>query len=101
MAVLILVLTTIFVATTGDSMSYTVSMVASGHDKPATSVRAFWGISMSVMAAIPLFIGEGQVSALQQFIVITAIAVWLVILPSLWLGPKSAHALARKQKLVR
>jgi choline-glycine betaine transporter len=101
MAVLILILTTIFVATTGDSMSYTVSMVASGHDKPATSVRAFWGIAMAAMAAILLFMGKGQVSALQQFIVITAIPVSLVILPSLWLGPKSAYALAREQKIVR
>jgi choline-glycine betaine transporter len=100
MAVLILILTTIFVATTGDSMSYTVSMVASGHDKPATGVRAFWGISMAVMAAILLYMGEGQVSALQQFIVITAIPVSLVILPSLWLGPRSAYALAREQGIV-
>jgi choline-glycine betaine transporter len=101
MAVLILVLTTIFVATTGDSMSYTVSMVASGHDKPATGVRAFWGIAMAVMAAILLFMGEGQVSALQQFIVVTAIPVSLVILPSLWLGPKAAYALAREQGVVK
>jgi choline-glycine betaine transporter len=82
-------------------MSYTVSMVASGHDQPATVVRAFWGIAMAAMAAILLFMAKGQVSALQQFTVITAIPVWLVILSSLWLGPKAAYALAREQKLVR
>jgi len=101
MAVLILILTTIFVATTGDSMSYTISMVASGHDEPNTAVRAFWGIALSVMAGILLFMGEGQISALQQFIVITAIPVSLVLLPSLWTGPKAAYEMARNQRLVR
>lgn len=101
MAVLILVLTTIFVATTGDSMSYTISMVASGHDQPNTFVRAFWGIALAVMAGILLFMGEGQISALQQFIVITAIPVSLVLLPSLWTGPKAAYEMAREQGVVR
>jgi choline/carnitine/betaine transport len=101
MAFLILILTTIFVATTGDSMSYTISMVASGHDDPNTGVRAFWGIALSVMAAILLFIGAGQISALQQFIVITAIPVSLVVLPSLWTGPKAAYEMARNQGIVR
>jgi choline-glycine betaine transporter len=101
MAVAILVLTTIFVATTGDSMSYTISMVATGHDQPSRLVRAFWGVMMAVMAAILLFMGSGQVSALQQFIVITAIPVSLVILPSLWLGPRAAYQMAQEQGLVR
>ena len=101
MAAAILLLTTIFVATTGDSMSYTISMVATGHDKPKTVVRAFWGISMAVMAAILLYMGAGQISALQQFIVVTAIPVSLVLLPSLWTGPKAAYAMARSQGLVR
>jgi len=101
MAFLILILTTIFVATTGDSMSYTISMVASGHDEPNPGVRAFWGIAMAVMAAILLYMGSGQIGALQQFIVITAIPVSLVLLPSLWTGPKAAYAMARNQNLVR
>lgn len=101
MAFLILVLTTIFVATTGDSMSYTISMVASGHDDPSTGVRAFWGIALAVMAGILLYMGSGQISALQQFIVITAIPVSLVVLPSLWTGPKAAYEMARNQGIVR
>ncbi len=101
MAAAILVLTTIFVATTGDSMSYTISMVATGHDKPKTVVRAFWGIALAVMAAILLYMGAGQISVLQQFIVVTAIPVSLVLLPSLWTGPKAAYAMARSQGLVR
>lgn len=101
MAFLILILTTIFVATTGDSMSYTISMVASGHDEPNTGVRAFWGIALALMAGILLYIGEGQIGALQQFIVITAIPVSLVLLPSLWTGPKAAYEMARNQGIVR
>ncbi len=101
MAFLILILTTIFVATTGDSMSYTISMVASGHDQPNRAVRAFWGIALAVMAAILLFMGSGQIGALQQFIVITAIPVSLVLLPSLWTGPKAAYEMARNQGMVK
>ncbi|MCW4151475.1 BCCT family transporter [Halomonas sp. 18H] len=100
MAVAILVLTTIFVATTGDSMSYAISVVGSGHDEPSPLVRAFWGITMSMMAAILLYMGSGQISALQQFIVITAIPVSLVLLPSLWTGPQAAMSMAREQGLL-
>ena len=101
MAMAILLLTTIFVATTGDSMSYTISMVATGHDRPRTAVRAFWGITLAVMAGILLYMGAGQISALQQFIVVTAIPVSLVLLPSLWTGPRAAYSMARRQGLVR
>ncbi|KXS34876.1 MAG: hypothetical protein AWU55_3124, partial [Halomonadaceae bacterium T82-2] len=44
--------------------------------------------------------GSGQISVLQQFIVITAIPVSLVLLPSLWTGPKAAYAMAREQGLI-
>ncbi len=100
MALAILLLTTIFVATTGDSMSYAISVVGTGHDEPSRSVRAFWGIAMAMMAAILLYMGAGQISALQQFIVITAIPVSLILLPSLWSGPKAAYAMARQQGLI-
>ncbi|MFD2191909.1 BCCT family transporter [Pistricoccus aurantiacus] len=100
MAVAILILTTIFVATTGDSMSYAISVVCTGHDEPNMFVRAFWGITMAIMAGILLYMGAGQISALQQFIVITAIPVSLVLLPTLWTGPTSAYAMAREQGVV-
>jgi len=100
MALAILLLTTIFVATTGDSMSYAIAVVSSGHDAPNTGVRAFWGIAMALMAAILLYMGAGQISALQQFIVITAIPVSLILLPSLWMGPKAAYAMAREQGII-
>ncbi|MFN2361784.1 MAG: BCCT family transporter [Marinobacter sp.] len=100
MALAILLLTTIFVATTGDSMSYAIAVVSSGHDQPEPIVRAFWGTAMALMAAVLLYMGAGQISALQQFIVITAIPVSLILLPSLYIGPKSAYAMAREQGIV-
>lgn len=100
MALAIMVLTTIFVATTGDSMSYAISVVTVGHDEPEPAMRAFWGITMAIMAAVLLYMGEGQINALQQLIVITAIPVSLVLLPSLWSGPKAAYAMARAQGIL-
>ena len=100
MALAILLLTTIFVATTGDSMSYAIAMVSAGHDEPNSLLRAFWGITMALMAAILLRMGAGQISVLQQFIVITAIPVSLIILPSLWKGPQAAYAMAREQGII-
>ncbi|SNB54398.1 Choline-glycine betaine transporter [Marinobacter sp. es.042] len=100
MAAAILLLTTIFVATTGDSMSYSIAMVGAGHDEPNPWIRVFWGGAMALMAAILLYMGAGQIGVLQQFIVLTAIPVSLIILPSLWTGPKAAMAMAREQGLV-
>ena len=87
-SVLFLVLTTIFVATTGDSMTYAVSMVMTGTDHPHAGVRVFWGVMMGVVAAILISIGSGGISALQSFIVVTAVPVSLVLLPTLWTAPK-------------
>ena len=101
MAFLILILTTIFVATTGDSMSYTISMVATGDQEPHPGIRAFWGLAMALTAGVLLLMGEGSISALQQFIVVTAVPVSLVLLPSLYTGPKMAYAMAREQGIVR
>ncbi|MBR9827310.1 MAG: BCCT family transporter [Oceanospirillales bacterium] len=98
-SVLFLILTVIFVATTGDSMTYAVSMVMTGTDHPQTSVRVFWGIMMGVTAAILISIGSGGISALQSFIVVTAVPVSLVLLPSLWVAPRIARQMAREQGL--
>ncbi|WNK20477.1 BCCT family transporter [Halomonas piscis] len=100
MALAILVLTTIFVATTGDSMSYSIAVVGAGHDEPSPKVRAFWGIAMALMAGILLEMGAGQINALQQFIVLTAVPVSFILLPTLWNGPKSAYAMAREQGII-
>lgn len=98
-SVLFLILTVIFVATTGDSMTYAVSMVMTGTDHPQSSVRVFWGVMMGVTAAILISIGSGGISALQSFIVVTAVPVSLILLPSLWVAPQIARQMAREQGL--
>ena len=96
-SLLFLVLTTIFVATTGDSMTYTISMVMTGTDDPPTFLRIFWGVIMGLVAMILTAIGTGGISALQFFIVVTAVPVSLILLPSLWVAPRIAASLARSQ----
>lgn len=83
-SVLFLILTTVFVATTGDSMTYVISVAMSNEDRPALPVRLFWGVAMGVMALILIYTGAGGVGKLQSFIVVTAVPVSLVLLPSLW-----------------
>ena len=99
-SVLFLILTIIFVATTGDSMTYTVSMVMTGTDHPPAFLRIFWGVAMGLVAAILISLGSGGVSALQSFIVVTAVPVSLVLLPSLWNGPQIARKMAKEQGLL-
>jgi choline-glycine betaine transporter len=84
LSVLFLILTTVFVATTGDSMTYVISVAMSNEDKPALPVRVFWGVAMGVMALILIYTGSGSIGKLQSFIVVTAVPVSLVLLPSLW-----------------
>ncbi|MGH1543354.1 MAG: BCCT family transporter [Arenicella sp.] len=86
-SVLFLVLTTIFVATTGDSMTYVISTTMSKNGEPQVWVRVFWGVAMGLMAWVLITSGEGGaggVSKLQSFIVVTAVPVSIVLLPSLW-----------------
>jgi glycine betaine transporter len=99
-SVLFLILTTIFVATTGDSMTYTISMVMTGTDDPPALLRIFWGVVMGVLAMILVSIGSGGISALQYFIVITAVPVSLILLPALWAAPVYARQAAREQGLL-
>jgi choline-glycine betaine transporter len=96
---LFLVLTTVFVATTGDSMTYTISMVMTGTDDPPAILRIFRGVMMGVLAMILVSIGSGGMSALQYFIVVTAVPVSLILLPSLWFGPLFARRIAQSQEL--
>lgn len=83
-SILFLILTTIFVATTGDSMSFVISATMSRGATPPAMLRVFWGAAMGVMAIILISVGSGGVSKLQSFIVVTAVPVSLLLLPSLW-----------------
>ncbi len=99
-SVLFLILTTIFVATTGDSMTYTISIVMSGADDPPAPLRMFWGVMMGVLAMILVAIGAGGIAALQSFIVVTAVPVSIIMLPSLWIAPIAARRVAAEQGLL-
>ncbi|NRD73196.1 BCCT family transporter [Shewanella sp. VB17] len=98
-SILFLVLTTIFIITTGDSMTYTISVVVSGEAEPNVKIRVFWGIMMGSTAILLISLGAGGVTALQSFIVITAVPVSLILLPSLWNAPQAAMKMAKAQSI--
>jgi len=81
---LFLVLTVLFVATTGDSMTYSLAVVSSGLEHPPRWLRLFWGLAMGVTAMVLLAGPSGGVAKLQSFVVVTAVPVSLLLLPSLW-----------------
>ncbi|GAA0591933.1 BCCT family transporter [Virgibacillus siamensis] len=95
-----LLCTIIFVATTADSMSYTVAVTLSGKDEPNRFYRVFWALMFGFVAVSLLAIGEGSIGALQNFIVVTAVPVSLLLLPSLWDAPKIAMKMAKEQNIV-
>ncbi|PMH42629.1 BCCT transporter [Vibrio sp. 10N.286.49.B3] len=96
-SILFLILTTTFIVTTGDSMTYTISVVMTGSTEPNPLIRVFWGVIMGMIAAVLISMGAGGITALQSFIVITAVPVSFVLLPSLWFAPKIAQQMAKEQ----
>jgi len=96
LSVLFLVLTMIFVATTSDSMSFVIA-TAMSNEAPSTALRAFWGLAMGVMALILISTGSGGIGKLQSFIVVTAVPVSLVLLPSVWDALRITLALGRNK----
>ncbi len=94
---LFLFLSFISVATNGDAMAFTVALAMSSDDKPKKWLRGFWAIGMGLAAVVLITIGAGGVTALQSFIVITAVPVSLVILPALWDAVRIARHMAREQ----
>ena len=98
-SILFLILTTVFIVTTGDSMTYTMSVVVSGNTEPHPYLRVFWGVLMGVLSIVLISIGSGGISALQSFIVITAVPVSLILLPALWNAPQIAIKMADEQGL--
>lgn len=80
-------------------MTYTISVVISGETEPNALVRTFWGVAMGITALILISLGSGGITALQSFIVITAVPVSLILLPSLWNAPQIAVQMAKQQGL--
>ena len=96
-----LVLIVIFLATTGDSIAYTISIVITGEDTPPRWIRVFWAVTMGAVAAILLLIGDAKgIRPLQNAIVITAVPVSLILLPVLVGAPRVA-VMAFKERIDR
>lgn len=87
---LFLLVTVLFVVTTADSMSYTISVAITGSDRPPKIIRVFWAGIMGAVAIALLMISEGGIDAIQSFIVVTAVPVSLLLLTTFWSAPKAA-----------
>ncbi|QKY70180.1 BCCT family transporter [Lentibacillus sp. CBA3610] len=96
---LLLLTTIIFVLTTTDSMSLTISMAITGSGDPSKLLRVFWAFLMGLVATVLIVIGESSIDALQSFIVVTAVPVSLLMLTTFWSAPRVCQKLFREQKL--
>lgn len=94
---LFLLVTTVFVLTTTDSMSLTISMAISGDGNPPRWLRAFFAILMGAVAVVLVSLGEGSVNALQSFIVVTAVPVVFLLLTTFYTAPKVARQMYKDQ----
>src|SRR5690625_3958504 len=90
----------VFVATTADTISYTVAVTLTGNDQPQRWLRIFWALIFGALSVVFLVIGEGGITAIQNFIVVTAVPVSILLLPTLWLAPQVAKQMALEQGLV-
>ncbi|MEV0274840.1 BCCT family transporter [Streptomyces sp. NPDC050610] len=99
-AVALLLLTITFVVTTTDSMSYSIAAAGTKSGEPTRAVRAFWALLMGAAAAVLILVGDGGITALQSFIVVTAVPVGFIMLPTLWTAPRVAKQMAREQGLL-
>lgn len=96
-----LVLTITFVATTTDSMSYAIAQSCTTRENPGRGLRAVWALLMGSAAAVLISVGDGGISALQSFIVITAVPVGFVMAPAVVAAPIMVRRLAREQGIGR
>ncbi|WP_270181000.1 BCCT family transporter [Alkalihalobacillus sp. CinArs1] len=94
---LFLILTILFVVTTTDSMSYTIAMAVTGEGNPKSWLRIFWAVLLGAIAVILLITGDSGITQLQNFIVVTAVPVSLLLLPMVWLAPRVARKMAKEQ----
>lgn len=94
-----LILTMTFVATTTDSMSFAMSQSCMTSGVPSPKLRAIWAVLIGVTAAVLISLGDGGVDALQSAIVITAVPVAFVMLPSLFAAPIYVRQMAKEQKV--
>lgn len=99
-AVAFLLISIIFVATTADTMAYTIAVTLTGNDNPQRCLRVFWALLFGATAMAVLTIGEDSITSIQNFIIITAFPVSLLLLPTLWGAPKIAKEMAIEQGII-
>ncbi|RLL42012.1 BCCT family transporter [Oceanobacillus piezotolerans] len=90
----------VFVATTADTMAYTVAATLTGNDHPDRWLRVFWAIIFGLTTVMILNVGEDSITSIQNSIVITAVPVSLLLLPPLWNAPRIAKKMALEQGLI-
>jgi choline-glycine betaine transporter len=78
-------------------MSYAVAQSCTSRDHAGSRMRALWAVLMGAAAAVLISIGDGGISALQSFIVVTAVPVGLIVLPSVFAAPVMVHRMATQQ----
>ncbi|WP_090856089.1 BCCT family transporter [Paraliobacillus sp. PM-2] len=100
LAIGFLIVTLIFVATTVDSISYTVSVTLTGNDHPSRLMRVFWVLMFGMLSIVLLTIGENSINAIQNAIVVTAVPVSFIMLPTLWGVFQVAKKLAIEQNII-
>ncbi|MCJ8276564.1 MAG: BCCT family transporter, partial [Bdellovibrionales bacterium] len=77
---LVCILIFTFLATTGDSVSFSLSMASSQKSDPPKKERLFWSLSMGLLALVLLLSGGNKpIAAFQNIIILTAIPVTLIM----------------------
>lgn len=95
---LFIIATIVFVLTTTDSMSLTISMAITGSGDPSKLLRVFWALLMGAVAVLLLTIGEDSVNSLQSFIVVTAVPVSLLMFTTFWTAPQVCKAMLDEER---
>ncbi|AXI07891.1 BCCT transporter [Oceanobacillus zhaokaii] len=90
----------IFVATTADTMAYSIAASIEGNDNPKRWLRVFWAVIFGATTVAILTIGEDSITSIQNSIIITAVPVSFLILPPLWNALQIAKVMAAEQGLV-
>ncbi|GAB3484765.1 BCCT family transporter [Nocardiopsis coralliicola] len=100
LGVIMVIVSLVFFASTMDAMSYTISASSMHGGEPSGWVRLFWCVGMGLAGAALLGVGDGGVDALQSFIVVAAVPVGLILLPTLWTAPRVIREMAIEQGIV-
>ncbi|MGF1510406.1 MAG: BCCT family transporter [Myxococcota bacterium] len=90
-----LILIFVFLATSADSISYSIAMIVSREETPPPLLRGFYCVSMGAVAGALMLMGEGSVRALQSFIVVTAVPVSILMATLVFTVPSLLFAKVR------